>query len=130
MSEPYDYITDNVILDGRVGSFKWRNLIEAGSITFALIFGILKIPFVPKVKIIVCLCFGFATFVIAMRGHKGQSPTEIIINIIKERFHKEDYHMRSINDEYSEEEITGHINESLADVAIRKIKEFIRERID
>lgn len=127
--EPVFFITSNVTGFRRIGNFKVRNLIEGVVYAGFTYFLISLIPFVLKVKIIVSLCLCSAIFFLSVVGYKNQSPSELIINLIREKMYMHDYHMRSINDDEGKEIIFTYAGdgESIADKIYKKIQEY-RER--
>lgn len=121
--EPVCYITDNVT---GLKFHNIRRIIEGGICTGITLMIVHKIPFVPKVEIIVSIVMGAAVFLINIIGYKNQSLTEVMMNAIYEKMMDKEYHMRCINDEDKEEQSNqkyGTANQSIADKIANRIKQ-------
>ena len=124
------YIPDNVLQSKRYFGFRRRNIIEGCILTALIVYGITLIPYVMKIKIIICIVVGAATFIACCGGIKGFSPSELVMLAIKDSKVSKEYHLRSVR--YAEkkpefsvtEKGEVHANQSYAE----KLTKFIKEK--
>jgi len=131
MNEPLFTITKNLLNKKRIGEWiRIRGLIEGIIYTIALCKLIDLFPFVRKVQIILSVCLSVLIIAICLLEYKSQTPSEIIVNLYKERPYKHHYRLRSIADEegYDQSSQGMESNKSYAEVFAEKIKELYRNR--
>ena len=127
------YIPENVLQSKRYFGFRRRNIIEAIVITGLTVYGLIQIPFVTRIKVIICVAVGIAVFLACCAGIKGFSPTELLSLMIKDSKAGKEYHLRSVK--YAEKKPKFQVNEkgevyanqSYAEKTIGFVKEKIKE---
>ena len=127
-------IPTNVTQSKRIVGFRMRNIIE-GAIAAAIVAYLIHfMNFVLKVQIIVTIGIAGSIFVLNLMGLKGMSLSECFINLVKSKACKYEYHLRSIKYVKKRSEFSigegkvANFNESIAEKAFRKAKEFIEEK--
>lgn len=96
--QKYDnvWIPPNLFNGGDVFGFRKKNVIEGGILALIVCVIICQVPFLDRVKLILCLFIGFGIVAASAFGVKGRSPSEFIIDVYRYRNSPRSYHMRSI----------------------------------
>lgn len=126
-------IYENILKSKRYIGFRLKNIIEGMLMASVVVFIILQIPFVPRIKIIFCIILGLTVFLLCCVGLKGLSPSELVFNIIAYIKTPRTWHLRSIKyakrrnkQQLSQENV--YTNQSAAEklytLAKRKYREF------
>lgn len=91
-------IHDNVIQNNKVLNIEKRNIAEALLFTILFCFIIASIPFVLKVKLIVCVIGGGSIFYANIVGIKNRSITQFIIDYVLFKKNSKKASLRSAKD--------------------------------
>ena len=121
------FIPDNIVQSNRVLGFPKRNLIEACIVCAIVIGAVCQVPFVPKVKIIVCSVLGAVLFFVFVNGVKHRSVTEWIMDATTFSSSPAKYHFRPITVKRKISIAVAENGErmSYAELGIKKLKDLI-----
>lgn len=99
------YIPENNLQGKRVIGFHVTNLIEGLIVALVVIIFINKIPFVPRVKLIIDLSVGLAITVIGGIGLHGRRYLSVLFDFFKYKPLIKQYHYRRMNYSPDKEEL-------------------------